>query len=49
MNQSNQKAKKTYTTPEITLRGILLFPEDDFTKLDLKGTTAQSSTTQSKI
>lgn len=45
MNQSNQKVKKTYTTPEINLLGILLFPEDDFTKIDLKGTTAQPSKT----
>lgn len=34
MSQPNQKTKKTYTTPEITLRGLLLMPGEDFTLIN---------------
>lgn len=48
MNQANQKVKKTYTTPEINLLGILLFPEDDFTKIDLKDAAQPLTNSQTK-
>lgn len=35
MSQPNQKTKKTYTTPDITLRGLLLMPGEDFTIISL--------------
>ncbi|MBD2771531.1 hypothetical protein [Iningainema tapete] len=39
MNQSNQKAKKAYTTPEITLLGVLLPPSEDFTIIETQTPT----------
>ncbi len=45
MNQTKHKqSKKTYTAPELTLRGLLLTPEDDFTKTSLTQTTTKPST-----
>jgi|GEM_PF-6084452 len=39
---SQSKPKKTYTVPELTLRGLLMTPEDDFTKTSLKETTTNT-------
>ena len=45
MNQTDHKqSKKTYTAPELILRGVLLSPEDDFTKTSFTGTTTKPST-----
>lgn len=35
MSNTNSKTKATYTTPEITLRGLLLMPGEDFTIINL--------------
>jgi len=50
MNQSNHKqSKKTYTAPELIFRGLLLSPEDDFTKISLTETTTKPSTGKTTV